>query len=35
MTTARYGDALQWAEQLHLGQRRKGKAIPSSFLLKP
>lgn len=28
MTTARYGDALQWAEQLHLGQRRKGKAIP-------
>jgi (p)ppGpp synthase/HD superfamily hydrolase len=23
-----YADALAWAEQLHRGQRRKGKAIP-------
>jgi (p)ppGpp synthase/HD superfamily hydrolase len=26
--SARYGEALLWAEQLHRDQRRKGKAIP-------
>ena len=28
MTTPRYGEALQWAEELHRQQRRKGKPIP-------
>ena len=26
--TQRYGDALQWAEELHREQRRKGKQVP-------
>jgi hypothetical protein len=26
--SARYGEALLWAEQIHRDQRRKGKAIP-------
>ena len=28
MTTPRYGAALQWAEDLHRNQRRKGKPVP-------
>ena len=28
MTTPRYGAALQWAEELHRAQRRKGKPVP-------
>jgi len=28
MTTHRYGAALQWAEELHRAQRRKGKPVP-------
>ena len=26
--TPRYGEALQWAEELHRNQRRKGKPVP-------
>ena len=28
MTTPRYGEALQWAEEIHRPQRRKGKQVP-------
>lgn len=28
LISARYGDVLLWAEQIHRDQRRKGKAIP-------
>ena len=28
MTTPRYGEALQWAEELHRSQLRKGKQVP-------
>ena len=28
MNTTRYGEALQWADELHRAQRRKGKPVP-------
>ena len=28
MNTPRYGEALQWADELHRNQRRKGKQVP-------